>query len=120
MCDRWYDECKTDQICVQNVLVDYNFTEHGENLCPKNKPCITYEKMYGSGKALCEKMWGKSYVYTKENADSSNCMVMWFKGDNPNKKVQFRSNTHSKAGNTKFGVCLLFLAFVSSIFVYIL
>ena len=95
VCDRWYEACKNDQICVENVLTDYNFTEHGENFCPKDKPCVTYEKMYGSGKALCEKMWGKSYVYTKENTDSSNCMVMWFNGDNPNRYVKFSTRTHS-------------------------
>eukprot|EP00794_Sanderia_malayensis_P003080 gene3081-3545_t len=87
VCDRWFQACKTDQICVENVLTDYNFTEHGGNSCPKNKPCMTYENMYGSGKKLCEKMWGTSFIYTKENADSSNCMVMWFAGQNPNSRV---------------------------------
>ena len=88
MCDRWYQDCETDQICVENVLADYNFTEHGDNFCPSNKSCKTYQQMYGSGKALCEKMWGKSYIYTKENKDSSNCMRMWFDNENPNAKVK--------------------------------
>ena len=75
-CDNWFDACKTDQICVENVLEDYNFTVHGENFCPANKSCITYEAMYGNGKNLCEKMWGGSYKYTKANDDYSNCLLM--------------------------------------------
>lgn len=75
-CDNWFDACKTEQICVENVLEDYNFTVHGENFCPANKSCITYEAMYGNGKNLCEKMWGGSYKYTKANDDYSNCLLM--------------------------------------------
>ncbi|KAL9966346.1 hypothetical protein ACROYT_G024400 [Oculina patagonica] len=76
ICDQWFDACKTDQICVENVLEDYNFTIHGENLCPANKSCVTYQAMYGNGKNLCEKMWGGSYIYTTPNADYSNCLMM--------------------------------------------
>lgn len=114
ICDRWYDACRDDLICVENVLVDYNFTEHGENWCPKDKPCITYQKMYGSGKALCEKMWGDSYVYTVENSDSSNCMVMWFNGENPNKRVkaQTQPKTGSHGEKIQLNVHLLLFALV--------
>ncbi|XP_065053890.1 riboflavin-binding protein-like [Rhopilema esculentum] len=114
-CDRWYQACKFDQICVENVLADYNFTEHGENLCPKDKPCKTYEKMYGSGKALCEKMWGSSYVYTKENSESSNCMVMWFAGQNPNRKVAFVAKHPSYAVRIDTATWILLLAQVIAV-----
>lgn len=76
ICDEWFDACKNDQICVENVLEDYNFTVHGENFCPANKSCITYQAMYGNGKNLCEKMWAGSYNYTMPNADYSNCLMM--------------------------------------------
>ncbi|XP_068670741.1 riboflavin-binding protein-like isoform X1 [Montipora foliosa] len=75
-CDDWFEACKMDQICVENVLSDYNFTVHGENFCPANKNCTTYEMMYRNGANLCEKMWGGSYIYTKPNADFSNCLMM--------------------------------------------
>lgn len=75
-CDEWFEACKSDQICVENVLADYNFTVHGENYCPTNKNCTSYELMYGNGKNLCEKMWAGSYNYTKANADYSNCLMM--------------------------------------------
>jgi len=75
-CDSWFEACKTDQICVENVLEDYNFTVHGENFCPKDKNCTTYEVMYGNGKNLCEKMWAGSYNYTEANANYSNCFMM--------------------------------------------
>lgn len=76
ICDQWFDACKEDLICVENVLSDYNFTVHGENFCPANRTCITYQAMYRNGKNLCEKMWAGSYKYTVPNADYSNCLMM--------------------------------------------
>ena len=75
-CDQWFEACKDDQICVENVLEDYNFTVHGENFCPANKTCITYQAMYSNGKNLCEKMWAGSYKYTIPDAYYSNCLMM--------------------------------------------
>ena len=75
-CDEWYEACKMDQICVENIIDDYNFTSNGENFCPSDKNCTTYELMYGNGKNLCEKMWASSYIYTQPNADYSNCLMM--------------------------------------------
>lgn len=43
--------------------------------------------MFKNGEGLCNKMWNTSYVYTKENPDKSNCLVMTFNGTNPNGKV---------------------------------
>ena len=82
-CDEWYEACKEDQICVENVLVDYNFTKHEENYCPVNSSCKSYQAMYGNGKNLCEKMWGESYKYTMPDAEYSNCLMM-----DPSKKVK--------------------------------
>lgn len=78
ICDQWFDACKDDRICVENVLEDYNFTVHGENFCPApaNKSCKTYQEMYRNGKNLCEKMWAGSYKYTIPNAAYSNCLMM--------------------------------------------
>ena len=101
-CDNWYDACKADQICVENVLEDYNFTVHQENFCPTNKPCKTYEAMYGNGKNLCEKMWAGSYSYTKANADHSNCLRM--DGSVP--------NPISKGFVSKAGALFLLVLFV--------
>ena len=87
-CDEWYEACKEDQICVENVLADYNFTKHDENYCPVNSSCKSYQAMYGNGKNLCEKMWGESYNYTMPNADYSNCLMM-----DPSKKVKGNGTT---------------------------
>ena len=76
VCDQWFNACRTDEICVENVLTDYNFTVHGENFCPANRNCTTYQAMYGNGKNLCEKMWAGSYKYTELNTDYSNCLMM--------------------------------------------
>lgn len=75
-CDEWYEACKMDQICVENVLTGYNFTSNNENFCPSDKNCTSYELMYGNGKNLCEKMWAGSYNYTRPNVDYSNCLMM--------------------------------------------
>ena len=86
-CDSWFEACKTDYICVENVLEHYNFSVHGENFCPSDKNCTLYATMYGNGKGLCEKMWGGSYIYTEANADHTNCLLMYFNGTNPNGNV---------------------------------
>lgn len=75
-CDAWFEACKDDQICVENVLEDYNFTVHQENYCPGDRECESYQAMYGNGKNLCEKMWGESYNYTQPNDNYSNCLMM--------------------------------------------
>ncbi len=76
--------------------------------------------MYGSGKSLCEKMWGSSYKYTPENKDSSNCMVMWFSGMNPNKRVQVKSvNGSSKLEFDTILITFMALSSVLSLYVYI-
>ena len=88
-CDAWYEACKDDKICVENVLEDYNRTVNYVAKCPRDKNCTTYTKMYGSGKNLCEKLWGDSYRYVQKDNDVNNCMKMWFTpgSENPNANV---------------------------------
>ena len=89
-CDAWYAACKDDRICVENVLEDYNRTVNYVAKCPRDKKCITYAEMYGSGKNLCEKLWGDSYRYVQKDNDVNNCMKMWFTpgSENPNADVR--------------------------------
>ncbi|KAK3753712.1 hypothetical protein QZH41_013802, partial [Actinostola sp. cb2023] len=87
VCDGWFDACKDDQICVQDVLTGYEFLANGTNRCPANSSCTTYSDMFKNGEGLCNKMWNTSYVYTTENAEHSNCMLLSFNGTNPNGKV---------------------------------
>lgn len=85
-CNLWFDACRDDKICVENVL---------EDECPANKSCKKFAEMYKDGKELCEKLWGSSYKYTEENAKKDNCMVLWFPpgSENPNKKVKKAFNS---------------------------
>ena len=87
-CDRWFDACKHDKLCVTDVLTGYNYSKHGENFCPNDENCTTYADRFKNGEGLCTKMWSTSYVYQRPNSDRSNCMVMWFNGSNPNSKVK--------------------------------
>ena len=107
-CDDWFEACKNDSICVENVLTDYNFTMFGENLCPVDAMCKNYSEMYGNGKGLCEKMWGSSYKYTEQNANKDNCMVFWFTPgtENPNRRVQ-KEGTGSASRNAFSAMFLL-------------
>ncbi|XP_028393668.1 riboflavin-binding protein-like [Dendronephthya gigantea] len=87
-CDAWFDACKSDLICVKNVIEDYERTMEYKNKCPgpSNNSCVNYTVMYGSGESLCNHMWGNSYKYVKE--DGNNCMKFWFNSsENPNSKV---------------------------------
>ena len=86
-CDDWYEACKSDRICVENVIEGYNQTENYVKKCPTGKTCVNYTTMYGSGKNLCTKMWGDSYKYVKKDGD--NCMKFWFTpgSKNPNANV---------------------------------
>lgn len=88
-CDDWFDACKNDTICVENVLEDYNKTMNNGKVCPTSNECETYTQKYGNGKGLCEKMWGNSYKYVKANKEKDNCMVLWFAPgtENPNANV---------------------------------
>lgn len=84
-CDAWYEDCKNDLICVQNVLSEYNKSECSQK-------CVKYSEMYGNGESLCTKMWGDSYKYVKNNGE--NCMKFWFDAysPNPNAKVLKEGN----------------------------
>ena len=86
-CDAWYEACKSDLICVENVISGYNVTENYVKECPVGKECINYTRMYGSAENLCNRMWGDSYKYVKKDGD--NCMKFWFAPgtDNPNSNV---------------------------------
>ena len=72
---------------MKDVISGYNKSVDYVSKCPTNKPCITYEEMYGSGENLCNEMWGSSYKYTEKNGN--NCMKFWFLpgSENPNAQV---------------------------------
>ncbi|KAK3728624.1 hypothetical protein QZH41_011692, partial [Actinostola sp. cb2023] len=82
-CDDWFDACQHDMTCVEDWLNDFNFSASVYS-CPKNSKCQTFAQFYKNAEGLCNKMWGPSFKYEK----SSNCMLMDFKGANPNDKVE--------------------------------
>lgn len=46
--------------------------------------CQTFGSIYGSGKAMCERMWGDAFLY---EPDEDKGYTMWFFGDNANDGV---------------------------------
>ncbi|XP_028408508.1 riboflavin-binding protein-like, partial [Dendronephthya gigantea] len=59
-CDSWYEACKDDETCIKNWLIGFDTPD---NTCPKDAKCQTFKEMYGSGKEVCNKMWGTSFRY---------------------------------------------------------
>ena len=82
-CDAWFQACKDDLTCVENWLEDFHFEVDGSNKCPVGSQCVTFAQMYGSGRGLCNKMWGEAFYY---ETNKTNCTVMTFnpKNGNPN------------------------------------
>ena len=110
-CDRWFEACKNDFTCVENWLVDFDFAENGNNSCPANSQCVTFEQMYGNGSGLCNRMWGNAFFYS-ENAE--NCTVMSFdpNNDNPNFQLTFPSEDGSHVIRADIMSVLFSIAFV--------
>lgn len=61
-CDDWYEACKDDETCVKDWQVGFDYSNMTYT-CPKNATCSTFKQVYGSGKELCNTMWGKSFLY---------------------------------------------------------
>lgn len=59
----------------------------GSNKCPIGTTCKKWKEVFPTPKDMCEKIWSQSFKYTELTKDSGRCMQMWFKGENPNKKV---------------------------------
>ena len=112
-CDAWYEACKNDKICVENVLEDYNRTVDYVAKCPRDKNCTTYAKMYGSGKNLCEKMWGDSYRYVQKDNDVNNCMKMWFTPGSENPNADVRKISSSPTTNVLSNLMLLAVVYAA-------
>ena len=89
-CDAWFEACtcKDDVTYVENWLHDFTRDTNGSNICPINSSCITFEEMYGSGKGLCNKMWGGAFYYSN---DIDNYTVMGFDSSmvSPNTRLSF-------------------------------
>ena len=87
-CDAWFDACRDDLTCVENWLEDLvlHVTDgHGNNSCPANSTCTTFRERYGNGEGLCNRMWGKAFIYS---TNMDNCTVMAF-NNNPNYRLTF-------------------------------
>ncbi len=72
-CDQWYEACKSEKACAKNWITDFNKNSYGENTCKPSSSCQDFSIVYGSGKALCESMWGGSFVY-KVSKSQNDCM----------------------------------------------
>lgn len=65
-CDSWYEACQDDETCVKDWIAGFN-ASNNMYTCPRGAECRTFKQMYGSGKELCDKMWGRSFRYVAPN-----------------------------------------------------
>jgi folate receptor len=91
-CDRWYTACKDDYTCVTNWITDWVYI-NGSNHCPERSQCRPYSVVYGSGRGICNTLWGSSFFYSQSNSTDSDetreCLVPYFNinSTNPNNVV---------------------------------
>ena len=117
-CNAWFDACKDDLTCVENWLHGYAKDQDGNNICPVNSTCITFQEMYSSGEGLCNKMWGEAFYYS---TDTDNCTVMAFNNSmiNPNIRLSFpKISTSSTNGNIQstvlYGSVLIIMLLIAA------
>ena len=98
-CDAWFEACKDDLTCVENWLHDFAKDDDGNNTCPVNSTCVTFQEMYGNGKGLCNRMWGDAFYYS---TNMDNCTVMAFNNSmiNPNIKLSFPKTSASSTNGS--------------------
>ena len=84
-CDKWFDACKDVSVCAQNWITDYKEDNITGRFYCVNKTCRTIAQRYQNGKGMCETIWGDEFRYV---ADSDNCLLIDFTGDNPNANVK--------------------------------
>ncbi|XP_041476758.1 folate receptor gamma-like [Lytechinus variegatus] len=86
-CSVWFEACRNDYTCLDNWSKGWDWSS-GENECPANATCETFEAKFGNAKNMCENIWNKSYSVVP--ADTDACMTLWFdptNGGNPNDQV---------------------------------
>ena len=106
-CDSWFEACKTDLTCVENWLEDFDFAENGNNSCPADSECMTFEEMYGNAEGLCNRMWGNAFFYSR---DADNCTVMTFNNSMPNPNFELTFPWEDGATRTVFSLAVLIMA----------
>lgn len=98
-CERWFAACRTDLTCVADWLADFDYAVNGNNSCPANSTCTTFEQQYGDARGLCNRMWGDAFFYSE---DEDNCTVMAFTGPNPNFQLTFPATVMASTGPTPY------------------
>ncbi|KAF5399232.1 Folate receptor [Paragonimus heterotremus] len=59
-CNAWWDACKTDQTCVRDWSVEFEW-HSGQNTCPSEKECKTFSSIYKNSTDFCESIWDGSW-----------------------------------------------------------
>lgn len=97
-CEQWFAACRNDLTCVEDWLEEFDYAVNGNNSCPVNSNCTTFEERYGNAAGLCNRMWGDAFSYSE---DENNCTVMTFSGPNPNFQLTFPATTASADGSVE-------------------
>jgi len=67
-CDAFYEACKGDFFCSKSGSGSFFDTEVDDcaTLDGIASNCKSFEELYGSGQAICEKLWDEAFVYVPE------------------------------------------------------
>ena len=90
-CDSWFEACKDDFTCFDNLEEAYLNADGMPNNCSMDSECRKFSDIFVNSRGLCNRLWGPAYVYS---ADVDNCIVMVFDSSmpNPNFKLTFPSS----------------------------
>lgn len=107
-CDAWFEACKDDMTCAEggDWITGFHWSDSRENSCKANNSCTTWKEVYGDGKGLCEKQWGKSFEY---GSDKDKCLQLRFEeGQQNNNEAVVKKIFGSKVtgGSTRIGFSL--------------
>eukprot|EP00794_Sanderia_malayensis_P015406 gene15406-16978_t len=113
-CDDWYEACKMEKTCAKNWITDYDKSATGENKCKAGATCQDFSVVYGSGKQLCESMWGQSFKYQVSKV-KHDCMHLNSSNNDliaMNTKVAEKYKSISKASHVVGMECLMVFPFL--------
>jgi len=70
---------------VENWITEW-LRINGQNYCPDNSTCRTFREVYGSGRGICERLWGQSFIYSNfsQYDQDRECMTFWWPEGQPN------------------------------------
>ncbi|CAH8535869.1 unnamed protein product [Dicrocoelium dendriticum] len=59
-CHMWWEACRSDMTCVRMWSVEFEW-HTGQNTCPSDSQCVTFEQTYRNAVDFCESVWDDAW-----------------------------------------------------------